>query len=115
MELIKKDGLKAPKEYWELTEEQKNEMLNQCGGDPITTKIVPNYILGQNVSEACNSHDFMYITGKTANDKRIADQVFEENLKSLTKKNNNGLKGILNHFIVKIYSNLASFFGHFYF
>lgn len=114
-ELIEKDGILAPQYYWDYTEEEKGKLLNKCGGDPLTSSLVPNSIFGTDFSTACNIHDAMYVNGKTAADKRLADDVFDKNLVASVKKNSKGIVKSLKLGVAKVYYWAASLFGHFYF
>ena len=115
-ELERREGIAAPKSYWKLSENEKNELLNQCGGDPITTALVPDSILGTDVSIACNIHDWMYVTGKNGSDKEKADLLFKKNLQTIVEQENQGgpIKAIKKG-IAYVYSAVASFLGHLYF
>jgi hypothetical protein len=43
--------LKAPKEYWELTPEEKSKFTNGCGPKSLE-KLVPDSILGLSIEKA---------------------------------------------------------------
>jgi len=74
--------LYAPKEYWDLSPEQKQKICNGCGAKG--SKI--NFLIPQGkFKEACNIHDYMYAVGKNDHDKRIADRVFINNLNRIVK------------------------------
>lgn len=68
----------APTAYWELSPEEKKEICNGCGAK--NGLKVPDTFWGLNIEEACNIHDYMYSTGKTAYDKLFADAMFRLNL-----------------------------------
>jgi len=70
--------LYAPDGFRELKEDEKKEICNGCGaknGFP-----VPDSFYFLDISMACNIHDFMYHSGKTLEDKEVADRVFKNNL-----------------------------------
>lgn len=113
--LIEKDGIIAPQYYWDYTEEEKERLLNECGGDPVTNSLVPNSILGTDFSIACNVHDAMYINGKTSADKKLADDLFNKNLVTSVERSSKGIVKSLKLGVAKIYYWAASLFGHFYF
>ncbi|MBK25397.1 MAG: hypothetical protein CME70_15490 [Halobacteriovorax sp.] len=115
MDLTKKKGLLAPKDFWTTSETEKKKILNECGGDVVTAALVPNNILGKDVSVACDIHDFMYLKGKTSQDKVVADNTFAKNLKALTDQTQNPILRKLRGLIGRIYYLAASIFGHFYF
>ena len=70
----------APPDYWRLSPDQKNGICNGCGPGAWKVDLVPDYPLGFPFNEACNIHDFMYFTGKTNEDKEVADRVFLNNM-----------------------------------
>lgn len=113
--LIEKDGLLAPEGFWDLTAEEKERLFNKCGGDPITSFLVPNYILNRSVSLSCEIHDYQYINGQTPEDKKNADQIFAQNIDWQVSKDSTGFLKYLRKGIGKIYAWAASIFGHFYY
>jgi hypothetical protein len=70
----------APSEYWTLSQVQRKAICNGCGAGKLLGLVVPDNILGVNITEACDIHDFMYATGKTIGDKYLADRVFLNNM-----------------------------------
>lgn len=74
--------LYAPREYWELSKEQKSRICNGCGAKgSFLAQILPQW----HFKEACNIHDYMYLIGKTDDDKKVADRVFINNLHRVTQ------------------------------
>jgi hypothetical protein len=114
-ELIEKDGILAPRYYWDYTKEEKEKLLNKCGCDPVTSSLVPNSIFGTDLSMACKVHDAMYINGKTPADKRLADDLFDKNLVISVNKSSKGFMRSIKLGVAKVYYWAASFFGHLYF
>lgn len=72
--------LKAPDRYWLLTQKEREKMLNQCGPDGPLNLLIPNHLMGADISESCNIHDFMYIKAESKSDLREADRVFLDNM-----------------------------------
>jgi hypothetical protein len=70
----------APAEYWELTDGQRADLCNGCGTKGLCGVIVPDTFYGLCVTAACDIHDFMYVTGKTIEDKIRADSTFLNNM-----------------------------------
>lgn len=70
----------APSGYWGLTEQAKKEICNGCGSSQSKFDFVPDNILGLNINEACNIHDYMYYIGVTIEDKKKADRALLNNL-----------------------------------
>jgi len=79
--------LYAPKEYWSLSLEVKREISNGCGAGSALFDFVPDDILGLDISECCNIHDYMYHVGETNEDKLEADRVFLNNTIRVIDKN----------------------------
>ena len=84
--------LYSPKEYEQVNAVVKNSICKGCGpGTGWKEAIVPDSILGVNINEACNIHDFMYsdkyheMKGikKSAESKKNADCVFLGNMTTL--------------------------------
>ncbi len=77
---MKTAELFAPENYSNANPELIDEIVNGCGAAGWKVDIVPDNILGIDVSEACNIHDWMYYFGTTIYDKYEADRVFRNNL-----------------------------------
>jgi hypothetical protein len=71
--------LYAPPLYWSLSPEGKADICNGCGTKGLTW-LIPDTMYGLDISEACNIHDFMYVTGIDEEDRTEADRVFKNNL-----------------------------------
>jgi len=100
--------LYAPKEYWELEVNQKRKICNGCGAKG--SKL--NFLIPQGVfTEACNIHDYMYYTGKTDEDKKVADRVFINNLNRIVKASNPLLRPIRKA-MARAYYEAVSKFGY---
>lgn len=110
----KKNNLIAPSEYWNVAAITNPNYINGCGGSGITTQIVPDNLLGLNISDACSIHDYMYEQGKN---KKQADDVFLSNMISIIDQdsNSNIMKSLrkaeayIYYFAVKLFG--SSFFG----
>lgn len=112
--LIKKSNhLIAPKHYWQKIAFNGPNFINSCGAG-ITTSLVPDNLLGLNISKACNIHDYMYEQGIN---KKQADDIFLKNMISIINKESNSLvlkrlrkaKAYIYYFAVKLFG--SSFFG----
>jgi len=57
--------------YSQLTEEQKEYICNGCGSKGAFVK-VPNFMF----LASCNHHDFLYYTGASEEDRKLADKSF---------------------------------------
>jgi hypothetical protein len=70
--------LYAPEEYW--TAPNRYSGVNGCGVEGWKGTLVPDNLLGVDITKACNIHDWMYGEGKTLADKNEADRVFFNNM-----------------------------------
>jgi len=101
----------APEEYWELTETEKKQICNGCGGRG--GKL--NFLIPQkHFQEACNIHDYMYYIGRTQEDKRKADAVLLYNLDTIVK-NMKGIKKWWYKKLAKTFYEAVHNFGDYYF
>lgn len=73
-------GMFAPRSYWEATPKARAEACNGCGAKGALIDFVPDQLVGMDIEEECNVHDWMYTLGETEGDKRLADLVFLINI-----------------------------------
>ncbi len=78
--------LVAPADYWELTEDQKKQIVNQCGPDGPLNSLVPNSLFGLDISDECDAHDWMFVQAKNSRELKEADDVFLMNMKSKVRE-----------------------------
>lgn len=109
--MTKNIQLKAPENYYNLSEDEKQEITNKCGPNGFLSKIIPNSLLGVDISESCNIHDYMFHHSKDKNDQKIADKVFLKNLNSQIRNKSKGFtstfrRGMayLYYYAVRLYS-----------
>ena len=72
---MRKVILYAPESY-NAIERQK---CNGCGSG-WNIKLIPDSLLGCDITEACNIHDYMYTIGQAIQDKESADRTFLNNM-----------------------------------
>lgn len=72
--------LYAPQSYIQAEPWQRELVINGCGPGGWLGWMVPETMYGLDVSEACDVHDWMYVTGLTIEDKERADRAFLNNL-----------------------------------
>lgn len=72
--------LQAPEEYWQLDDEEKTKLLNQCGPDGPLNSLVPDHLFGLKISSICDIHDFTFTNAKSSEDHRKSDQLFLKNM-----------------------------------
>ncbi len=111
--MIKNTQLIAPNDYQSLSKEIKYEITNKCGPDGILNILIPNSLLGLDISESCNIHDYMFHTSRTSKNLKNADQIFLKNLKLQIRNNSSGFLKPIRTFMaylyytsVRIYSSL---------
>lgn len=93
--------MKAPKEYYKLTPDQKADLLNGCGPKGWGWIVPDRFILiGVNFHEACQVHDFFYQTGLP---KIEADNVFLENMQEASESAYTGCRWIAYRFAFLYY------------
>jgi hypothetical protein len=101
--------LYAPLEYWQLT---NNTDVNGCGTGGWKNTLVPETLWGLSVTEACNIHDWMYLVGKTNDDKVTADRVFLNNMTRIINANRScWVIRILRLRRAKLYYEAVKYFG----
>ena len=75
-----------------------------CGSDKSAIDYVPDTIYGLSIRDACCRHDFRYGLGGTADDKKVADREFLDNMleiimeRSSRKTNTEGMKWYIRWF-----------------
>ncbi len=94
--------LQAPKEYWSLSQKERLTLLNQCGPEGPLNGLIPDSLLGLDISESCNIHDFMVMKARNRNHLKVADDVFHRNMRSQIKVKP-GFKGVWRQFLAYIY------------
>ena len=106
--------LDAPEEYWKLTQKEREEIVNECGPGGFINKIIPDHLLGLDISDACNIHDFMFVKAKGQEERKEADKIFLNNVdKKIVQGSKTFLGRVLRkglariyYFTVRVYSKL---------
>lgn len=100
----KKTKLQAPKEYFELSKGEKKKLLNQCGPDGPINKIIPNSLLGADISQSCDIHDYMFIKAQNKKQAKVADEVFLKNMKTeIDKKRSSKVLSLFRKALANVY------------
>lgn len=89
------NSLFAPVSYWQALQSVRDQLTNGCGTGGWKSDLVPDSILGVDISEACNIHDWMYVMGSTIAAKDEADRTFLNNMLRLINEDAGALSGIL--------------------
>jgi len=72
--------LYAPRDYWLLTEEEKDRICNGCGAQG-KFDFIPDSIWFMSIEEVCSIHDFCYYSSRPCiEDKEEADRIFLNNM-----------------------------------
>ena len=71
--------LYAPADYWCLSDAARAEICDGCGPN-FLAEFIPDKLLGLDISDACDIHDYMYAVGRSEEDRHIADRVFLNNM-----------------------------------
>ena len=66
-------NLMADVSFWKATPEERAAVCGGCGPGKWGNWFVPDTILGERITPACDIHDWHYSVGKTIYDKLIAD------------------------------------------
>jgi len=69
-----------PESYKLASRAERKKYCNGCGPKGYDW-FVPDNLLGLNITECCNIHDWMYTVGKTQKDKDWADYIFLINMR----------------------------------
>lgn len=86
MEFVQQGLLRAPEGFWELSESEIYQMFNGCGPSgnwalAVLTVIIPDNLLGCDISMACNIHDYCWDDYDV--EKKEADNLFLDNMSAL--------------------------------
>ena len=79
--------LQAPDEYWNLEDKEKKKLLNQCGPNGPLNHVIPDHLLGLDIGQSCDVHDFMFSQALNSDDHRLADKVFLSNMMTQIENN----------------------------
>lgn len=77
----KANNLLAPESYRKASEDEKKKVLNECGPDGPLNSVIPNNLLGLDISESCNIHDWMFVKSESQADHHVSDLIFLNNMK----------------------------------
>lgn len=73
--------LESPLSYKTAPQSVKDKCCNACGAQGWKVDIVPDNILGVDISEACNIHDWMY--REAVDTRKECDRIFRRNMTRL--------------------------------
>ena len=73
----------VPVSYKQASKKLKKKICGGCGPGKWGDYFVPDNLLGLDITEACNIHDWMYHCGETLEDKIKADRIFMKNMVAL--------------------------------
>ena len=107
---INGDTLYAPRGYWTLTPAMKKFIVNGVGPKALA-KYIPNTILGLDITEEANVHDYCWFFGYNFKD---SNDLFYYNVKRSIKESG-GWKASLRHVVNEIYYALLYTTGHLFY
>lgn len=103
-------GLYAPSSYWQADKVHLRSRVNGCGPSSWPAWVVPDSLVGMDISEACYIHDYMY--GEDGTTQEIADKTFLKNMKQLIKKgDSNFFLSVIKKIQAKLYYYFVRFLG----
>ena len=76
-----RENLVSPGSLLEATEDERSKVFNKCGPEGIASYLVPNSLLGVDISTSCNIHDWTYVEAKNQLEHKVSDEIFLENMK----------------------------------
>ena len=76
----RKPNFVSPKSYKLASKAKRKQICNGCGPKGYDW-FVPDHLLGINITECCNIHDWMYNHGTTESDRCWADSLFLINMR----------------------------------
>ena len=97
--------LYAPESYTAI----ERKKCNGCGSG-WSAGLIPDSLLGCDITEACNIHDYMYTIGTTIEAKKEADRVFLNNMTRIIL----GRGGLLTRWrlwLARRYYNAVKYYG----
>lgn len=100
--------LDAPKSFWYTDEATINMIAGGCGPGRFGNYGLFDSVYWLSIKAACKIHDFDYAIGKTAEDKKIADHRFLDNmLKIINTQSKSSVLRILRRYRAVSYYNLV--------
>ena len=73
--------LVSPDSLHRASDEDRSKVFNKCGPEGIASYLVPNSLLGVDISTSCNIHDWTYVEAKNQLEHKVSDEIFLENMK----------------------------------
>lgn len=81
--VILSEGMQIPVEMLSADESTlRSKKLNKCGPGGPLNYLIPNNLLGVEISSSCNIHDWTYLDSKNEVDHRRSDYLFLKNMKA---------------------------------
>ena len=106
--------LYTPKAFAKLTEDQLRLLIGEggCGAGEFGDYLVPDTLLGLDIKPCCQRHDYMYSVGVYAEDKKLADMAFLNNMTRAILEAGGEYEQIFARLkMAKLYYNFVKWFG----
>ena len=98
--------LRAPEEF------DPSQIVGGCGPGKWGNRLIPNSILGVDISPACDIHDFCYLIGKTEEERDQSDiELFANSYRIIKQKSKNKLMSFLRAVILTWYFLAVAYGG----
>lgn len=107
--------LEAPREMFETDIVTLNMMVGGCGPTGSGDCLIPDNLLGLDITSACAIHDFEYATGDSRIDRRYADERFYRNMKLIVDTQSISILKPLRYSLAWGYYEAVRNFGHNFF
>lgn len=91
MSLNFEKGLLIPESLLKAHKSETEAVFNKCGPDGFLNKLVPNHLLGLDIGDSCNIHDWTFVNSKNQKDHQESDKIFLKNMKSQIKNKKSNL------------------------
>ena len=94
--------------------ELKKANFNKCGPDGALNRLIPNHLLGVEVSASCNIHDWTYQNASSKTGHKNSDLVFLHNMQTQIRAEGGALPiRILRHGLAYMYFGAARLYSFF--
>lgn len=112
---VRRGLLRAPKDFWSLSREELYQRYNGCGPSgnwllEVLTFIVPDNLLGCDISMACNIHDFCWEDYEVP--RKEADNLFLENMSALVEEYGGFLQPVRDWMAFQYYLAVKNYSGY---
>lgn len=96
-----------------MSVEERSEIVNKCGPSGLMNEFIPNSLLGLDITESCNIHDYEFHLSQNEEDHRKVDNNFLHNMNNQIDRKKSWLNvprkilANLYFYAVRIYSSFS--------